>query len=226
MVQNIELDIRQVWADNALVRLPGYLIAVCGFDGSGKTTQIERLAKRLTDEGKHVIVTRQPTNWYRQNPEVRAYLDSGRNIDAKYLALLAAADRRRHVQDVITPALTAGKWVICDRYVYSSFAYFSARGVDVSFVQNINIDVPKPDLSIYLDVHVEILLARLKARDGENLKFEERSLATVEHVIEVYQRLCNQNDQLTRIDGNADVEHVESQIAELAYKAKRKRDVL
>jgi dTMP kinase len=113
---------------------------------------------------------------YRQNPHVRAYLDHGSNqLGMIGLSLLAAADRQLHVRTVIAPALEAGTWVLCDRYVYSSYAFFAARGVSLEFVRHINVDVPPPDVTFLLDVPAETALARVRARDGCVLKFEERS---------------------------------------------------
>src|SRR5262249_41226159 len=73
------------------------------------------------------------------------------------------------------PALDAGTWVLCDRYVYSSYAFFAARGVDVDFIRRINHDVPRPDLTLFIDVPIDVALERIRARDGSILKVEERS---------------------------------------------------
>src|SRR5688500_9154814 len=101
----------------------GKLIVFCGFDGCGKSTQIERLARNLEAAGKSVLITKQPSDWYRESRIVRDFLAKGGcATKAKILALYAAADRLKHVHEVILPAVRAGKHVICDRYVYSSIA--------------------------------------------------------------------------------------------------------
>src|SRR5688572_5725344 len=103
----------------------GLLISIVGFDGSGKTTQIENVASALRATGREVIETRQPTDWYRELAEVRTFHDHGGSADSAHiLALLAAADRRRHVMEVIDPALARGAVVLCDRYVYATFGVF------------------------------------------------------------------------------------------------------
>ncbi|QEE08934.1 thymidylate kinase [Bartonella kosoyi] len=102
----------------------GSFVALCGFDGSGKTTQTKEISRHYSQE-KHIIQTFQPSNWYRNNPEVRNYLESGKQIDPLLLALLAATDRRKHTLEIIEPSLTSSKnLLISDRYVYSSLAYF------------------------------------------------------------------------------------------------------
>ncbi len=165
----------------------GRLIAVVGFDGSGKTTQLDRLAACLRANGEDVVVTRQPTDWYRNDPFVRGFLDSGAGSEqVKALALFAAADRMRHLQEVVRPALHAGKTVLCDRYVFASLALFEYRGVSLQFLADINRGVPRPDLALYLSVPPDLLLRRLRQRDGEKLKFEERSVAVVQAMIAHY----------------------------------------
>jgi dTMP kinase len=156
----------------------GRLIAMCGIDGCGKTTQIGLLAGALRARGIDVVETRQPTEFYRDHPQVRAYLDDGdTSLGMVGLALLAAADRQHHVRGVIEPALAAGRWVITDRYVYSTYAFFVARGLELDFLRTINRDVPRPDLSVLLDLPAEVARQRVQLRDGKALKYEERSLA-------------------------------------------------
>ena len=177
----------------------GLLISIVGFDGSGKTTQIAALAEKFRLSGREVIETRQPTDWYRNEQAVQIFHNEGGAAErARILALFAAADRLRHVQEVITPALNKGAVVICDRYVYATFAVFVHRGVDFSFLVTINSGIPKPDYAFYLDVPVPVLMQRLYDRDGSNLKFEEQSLDRVESITRIYKQM---GSYLIRIDG-------------------------
>lgn len=166
-------------------RLPGRLIAIEGFDGAGKTTQIAALAEALRTAGHEVMLTRQPTDWYRSLPQVGRFLAQGGDpARARALALLAAADRLSHAAEVLRPALARGAMVICDRYVFSSIAFFRARGLDPEFVALINAGIPRPDVAIYLDVPPEVSQARLRARDGEAaLKAEERSVQRIGQIM-------------------------------------------
>ncbi|GAA3229212.1 dTMP kinase [Nonomuraea helvata] len=178
----------------------GLLISVVGFDGSGKTTQIERLAEVFRARGREVVETRQPTDWYRGLSEVQTFHDQGGAVEtAHVLALLAAADRRRHVMNVIDPALARGAVVLCDRYVYATFGVFVHRGVDFDFLVRINSGIPRPDYAFSLQVPTEELVRRLRARDGDNLKHEEKSADKIESITRTYERL---GDRLIPIDGS------------------------
>jgi dTMP kinase len=185
---------------------PGRLIVFCGPDGSGKTTQLTRLARSLSCE---VVTTRQPSNWYRCDGFVRNFLESGGGPDeARALALFAAADRLRHCREVIQPALDRGKTVLCDRYVFSSLVYFSARGVDPEFVAEINAGIPEPDLTFWLDAPVDTVLRRLLVRDGDRRKFEERSVEAVTEICAGFAALAR---YFYRLSGDTDAEKLHHQ---------------
>jgi dTMP kinase len=185
-------------------QLPGRLIVVEGFDGSGKSTQIERLAEALKRRGHRVLATRQPTDWYRNDPNVRSFLDDPESTHSiKALALLAAADRLRHCAEVIEPALHDGYVVLCDRYVYSSIALFMHRGLHKGFIELINSGIPQPDWAFYLSVPCDILLKRITQRDGDKRKREERSLTTISEICELYE---NVSHGLLSIDGTQDID--------------------
>lgn len=150
------------------------LVAFCGLDGSGKTTQLNLLADWLESNHEHVFKTRQPGDFYRQNDKVRAYLDDGIVTNMHGIALLAAADRQFHVSEVIEPNLQHGH-VLCDRYLYSSIAFFKARGESVDYIKAINKDVPEPDLTVFIDISPEEALRRIALRDaGQKTLFEEQ----------------------------------------------------
>jgi len=185
---------------------PGTLISIVGFDGSGKTTQISALARKFRDSGRQVIETYQPTEWYRSESAVRHFHQKGGSKErARILALCAAADRLRHVQEVINPALRDGAVVICDRYVYATFGVFIHRGIDFQFLATINSGIPIPDHSFYLEVPTSTLLNRLRDGDGDRLKFEERSADRIDSIVRVYQEMVG---HLVVIDGSASCDDV------------------
>ncbi len=184
----------------------GLLIAMVGFDASGKTTQIERLAARFRTVGREVVETRQPSDWYRRERAVQDFhAEGGTQFRARILALFAAADRLRHVQELIDPALQRGAVVICDRYVYATFGVFLHRGVDADFLTTINTGIPRPDHAFFLDVPTRVLAERLRARDGDALQFEERSTDRIESIVRRYHEM---GPLLTRIDGNRPIDEV------------------
>jgi dTMP kinase len=159
------------------------LIAFCGIDGCGKSTQLNLLSLQLSDDGISHITTRQPTTMYRENPLVRAYLDDGEDsLGQVGLALFAAADRQYHVRTSVLPALETGIWVLTDRYVFSTYAFFQARGLGLPFLKTINPTIPTPDLTVLLDLPASVAVERAGRRDAGQIKYEERSLEFMETV--------------------------------------------
>lgn len=161
----------------------GKLIVFCGVDGSGKTTQIELAANWLKENNIPYIVTKQPTDWYRNDSIVRTFLDNGENLlGLEGLALFAASDRQYHINSLIKPNLENGRWVISDRYVYSTYAYFMTRGTCFNFLKNININIPVPSATIYLDICAEEAFKRISARDFGRVKFEDKKIDFLNNV--------------------------------------------
>lgn len=188
----------------------GCLISIVGFDCSGKTTQIEALANSLQKRGKDVVVTKQPTDWYRNQSIVQYFQYNGGGHDtARVLALMSAADRLKHSIEIIKPALEKGSYVIVDRYVYATFGVFLSRGIDFNFLKDINRGVFLPDHAFFLDVRSIVLSERLKKRDGNNLQFEEKSLEKIESITSTYHKM---GEQLTRVDGEKEPNRITNEI--------------
>lgn len=186
------------------------LIAFCGIDGSGKTTQLELLENALKKNGYPVFKTKQPTNWYRSDKRVRKVLnqEETNNMLGKELALFAATDRIRHIQTEIVPKEKEGQIVITDRYVFSTYAYFMARGVnDFEWLHSLNRYVPMPDITFYIDIDVETALKRIIARDGKVTKKEETDIETMNRVREVFlSQPWGKVDNYYVIDGTKSIE--------------------
>lgn len=150
-----------------------------GGEGAGKSTQIRLLANWLETQGVEVLLTREPGG----SPGaelIRDLLLKGA-VD-RWLpiseALMLAAARADHIERTIKPALEAGKWVLCDRFYDSSVAYQGAgRGVgieEVQHIQKIAFGDMRPDLTLILDLPVEIGLKRALAREGAKSDMEDR----------------------------------------------------
>ena len=158
---------------------PGLLISFCGLDGCGKTTMIKARTEDLQCDGYDVFLTKQPTDAMRQSDIFRTYMDSENHSQYEYraLSLMAAADRLQHVHQVILPALQDGKVVISDRYFYSCLANLRARGYEKDeWIYEIAKGIPKPDVSIFLDVPVHVSLARVRARPTEKDRYIDTEL--------------------------------------------------
>jgi dTMP kinase len=147
--------------------MTGKLIVLEGGEGSGKSTQVARLAQNL---GGDVLVTRQPGGTPLGAIIRGMLLDPNQQICDRAEALLYAADRAQHVDEVIRPALAAGRTVISDRYIDSSIAYQAfGRGMSVATIRQMSLfatDGLAPDLTIVLDIDPQAGVARAAQRSA------------------------------------------------------------
>ncbi len=148
-----------------------------GIDGSGKGTQARMLADYLIRQGKKVVLTEEPTKELFTGYFARILLRSKDAPHPKTVALMMAADRNEHVEKIIRPALKAGEIVISERYYWSSFVYQSLQGIPDDFLNYINRDFPKPDVTVLVDIPAEMAMERIMKRahgnDGLVQKFEQ-----------------------------------------------------
>ena len=155
----------------------GYFISFEGIDGSGKSTQIQKLAEFLEARDFDIVITREPGG-SKGGEEIRNLLLQG-NVDrwsAETEILLFTAARRDHLERIILPALEEGKIVICDRFTDSTRMYQGMRGVNLrNLVDTLNEKVIKfdPDLTIVIDINPEISLKRAKSRKIVEERFED-----------------------------------------------------
>ena len=160
----------------------GVFIVFEGIDGSGKTTQINRLYENLLKHSKNesansdrILLTREPGGTA-TSELIRSILlnPSNDKLCDRTEALLYAAARAQHVEERIKPALSIGKVVICDRFVDSTLAYQGyGRGQDLDFLKGLNrlaTSGLKPDLTILMDLPVQTALDRLNKRQDSGIK--------------------------------------------------------
>jgi dTMP kinase len=175
----------------------GKFITFEGGEGSGKSTQAAVLAKRLESFGIAVLLTREPGG----SPGaeiIRHVLLSGaaKPLGPAAEAILFAAARSDHVKCAIEPALTAGKWVICDRFADSTRVYQGALGkLDhrlIKALERVSIGDLKPDLTFVLDVSVEVGLERAAARRNGSRpdRFEAEEAAAHQRLRDAYLALA------------------------------------
>lgn len=151
----------------------GLFIVIEGIDGTGKSTQAKRLGEWFTAQGREVVLSREPTAgpW---GKKVRESADTGR-LSPEDELLYFLNDRRQHVDELIAPALAAGKVMILDRYYFSTMAYQGARGFDPVAIRLKNEEfAPVPDLLIVMDLDVDTALGRIGARGDTANEFEKR----------------------------------------------------
>lgn len=150
---------------------PGKFIALEGGEGTGKSTQARLLAAALEAKGIHCTVTREPGGTPGAEAIRALLLGSEVPWSIAAEALLFAAARSDHVTRLIRPALAAGQWVICDRFIDSSRAYQGEAGrlgtQAVETLHAIGSGGLMPDLAILLRVSTETSAARLARRDGQ-----------------------------------------------------------
>lgn len=172
----------------------GLLITFCGLDGCGKTTMIDMLTKRLSEEND-VFLTKQPTQFVRNSDIFRNYMDSEEHGDYEYrsLSLLAASDRVQHVNKVILPQLKNSKMVISDRYFYSCLANLRARGYKRdSWIYDVSKAIAKPDVAFFLDVPVDVAISRVRSRQEEKDRYIDVELQ--HRLRQEYIDICNVNN--------------------------------
>lgn len=177
----------------------GIFITFEGPEGAGKTTVIAKIFKRLEEEGRQVILTREPGG-IRIAEKIRGIIldNNHQEMDGKTEALLYAAARRQHLAEKVIPALREGQIVLCDRFVDSSLAYQGyARGLGIDEVMSINrfaIGDTMPDLTVFFDITPEEGLARITNNEGreqnrldnENIMFHRNVYEGYKEVIERY----------------------------------------
>jgi dTMP kinase len=194
----------------------GKFITFEGGEGSGKSTQIKMLAQRLEAAGVRNITTREPGG----SPGaeiIRHVLLSGvgKLLGPEAETLLFAAARDDHVRTVILPALNQGTWVLCDRFFDSTSAYQGSLGQvspDIlNALQRVTIGDLKPDLTIILDVPVEVGMRRAAARRGSGSadRFESEDMTFHEGLRAAYRKIAADDPKrCVLIDATVDADGV------------------
>jgi dTMP kinase len=191
--------------------LRGHFITFEGGEGSGKSTHAATLAQRLKSLGHEVVLTREPGG--STGAEIiRHILLSGiaKPLGAETEAILFAAARDDHVRNTILPALKAGNWVICDRFIDSTRVYQGTLGnVDqrlIRSLERVTVGPAVPELTFILDVPAQIGLARAKTRRGQDVadRFEAESLEFHEKLRQAYRALAGEEpNRCIVVDGRA-----------------------
>lgn len=198
----------------------GRFITFEGGEGTGKSTQIKKLADRLKAARMRTLVTREPGG--SPGAEIMRHLvlsGMGKLLGPEAETLLFAAARDDHVHTVIEPALKQGIWVLCDRFANSTRAYQGSLGSVspglINAMQRVTIGDLKPDLTIILDLPVEIGLQRAAARRGSGTpdRFEGEQLSFHQGLREAYRKIAaDEPARCVLIDANSDPDTVAGRV--------------
>ena len=198
----------------------GYFVSFEGPDGAGKSTVLKEVLAKISPRLKpQYLVTREPGGSKIAEKIRDIILDPANDkMDAKTEALLYAASRSQHVEEVIKPALAAGKIVFSDRFVDSSLAYQGeGRGLGIKEVKQINdfaTDKLDPDLTFCLDVAPEIGLKRIeKLRPDQEDRLEQENIAFHKKVYAGFLKVRDMYpDRFVTIDATQPIEKVVDQV--------------
>lgn len=180
----------------------GKFITLEGIDGAGKSTHLRRIARFLRRRGIKVQVTREPGGTAAGEKLRRMVLGAERGLHPETETLLMFAARREHLEQVICPALAAGRWVLCDRFTDATYAYQAAGsgvawkkiGVLERWVQ----DGLQPDLTLLFDVSPEV--GRLRAGRRRNPdRFEREKRVFYRRVRQAYLRRAREHPRRVRV---------------------------
>ena len=199
--------------------MEGIFITMEGPDGSGKTTQIELLKKYLEGKGYDIVITREPGGTV-ISEAIREIILNPEYQEMSYMTelLLYASARAQLVNQVIKPALEAGKAVICDRFVESSAVYQGiGRGLGVDTVYEVNnyaLGDVKPKLTIFMDLDAEEGIRR-KKNQTELDRMELEDLSFHDRVVQGYRSLATlYPERIFSVDATLPIEEIHSILVE------------
>ena len=197
--------------------LRGKFITVEGVEGGGKSTNIAYIADQLKSAGIDYILTREPGGTEVAEAIRNILLDTelpSMHEDTELLLMFAA--RAEHIQKKISPALDEGKWVICDRFTDSSYAYQSGgRGIPIEKIATLETWVQgdlRPDATLLFDLDADVGLARTRIR-GEADRFEKEAIDFFNAVRKQYLRMAEEHSKRYHvIDAQQDLKGVQQQL--------------
>ncbi len=196
----------------------GKFITLEGTEGVGKTTNLELIRDEVARAGHSVVTTREPGGTPLAE-EIRQLLLAVREepvAETTELLLMFAA-RAQHVATVIRPALEAGQWVVCDRFTDATYAYQGGgRGLDAEVIHTLENIVQcglQPDLTIFLDVSVEIAARRIAERHHD--RFEREQVAFFERVRTAYLERAANHPRIRVVDASVELDQVQENSREL-----------
>ena len=204
----------------------GYFITLEGIEGAGKSSHAHFIAQQLEKNGHNVLLTREPGGTS-LGEKIREILLDTRpiiEISAEVELLLMFTARAQHIQQIIVPAINAGKTVICDRFIDSSYAYQGAgRGIANKKIQQLEnwifstlANPLTPNLTLLLDVSVKSGLARINTRTTKTDRIETERFNFFEKVKNAFLQIAyNNKERIYIIDAEQSYDNVQSAILQI-----------
>ncbi|WVN40945.1 dTMP kinase [beta proteobacterium MWH-UniP1] len=192
----------------------GKFVVLEGIDGAGKSTHLDFICDQIRmQKGVEVVLTREPGGTPLAEKIRELVLHEPMDVETE--VLMVAAARRDHVAKVIAPALAAGSWVVCDRYVDSTRAYQGGGGqVSLAWIDGLMASATMgvwPDRVYLFDAPAQLAAARRNSRGNATDRFEAQDLAYFERVRDVYLNQPRVNSpQAVVIDSSQDVSRIQS----------------
>jgi len=194
----------------------GAFISLEGVEGVGKSTNLAFTAELVRRAKLEVVTTREPGGT-RLGEQIRDWILNGDHgqLSAEIEALLMFAARARHLDELIRPALAAGRWVVCDRFTDATFAYQGGgRGASRALLDALKAEIQQgiePDLTLLLDAPLEVGASRISSRAPDHFEREQRPF--FERVRAAYRTLAAENGQRMKIvDAALPLPRVQEQI--------------
>ncbi|MFK7161506.1 dTMP kinase [Marinospirillum sp. MEB164] len=204
-----------------MTKRPGLFLTLEGGEGAGKTTNLRWITQRLDQASIPWVATREPggTPLAEQMRGLLLQASPAEPLSAEAELLLMFAARAQHLQQVINPALAAGKWVVCDRFTDATFAYQGGgRGypvADIAYLEQLVQKERRPDATFLLDLPLDHTAARLDQRGQQLDRFEQENQAFFTRVRQAYLARAEADPQRVHvIDAAQPLEQVQQQLAQ------------
>ena len=204
--------------------IPGRFLTIEGIEGVGKSTQVTRLSTALNERGIAHVVTREPGGTPLAERIRAVLLDNvqGETMPPTAELLLMFAARSVHLANLVEPALRAGRWVVCDRFIDATYAYQGGgrrlSADTIGQLETLVLGARRPDLTLLLDAPVEQALGRARQRNAGAAadRFESERAEFFERVRDAYRaRATAEPGRISVIDASQSADRVGLQILEL-----------
>jgi dTMP kinase len=201
--------------------MTGKFISIEGIEGAGKSTQLAFIQRYLTEQGKQLVVTREPGGT-ELGEQIRTLLlaptTTGMASDTELLLMFAA--RAEHVEQVIKPALERDNWVLSDRFVDATFAYQGGgRGIDLQRISTLSdwtLQGLQTDVTFLFDLPVELGQQRVLSRNQGIDRFEQEKVDFFQRIRELYlQRAEQEPNRIKVVDASKSIVEIELQLTVL-----------